>query len=634
MRLIYLYVKKFPPYSGAEFSLDSNVRCTYHDGLLDVESFKVLPDDFFSLRKREGVFGRMSCSALIGANGCGKTSFARFLQAIFFQDAKLEYVLVFEKGPHDLWVWYNLKKVKLRFGKCCYDGKAHEPISRLPEEYRIISQGVQDCFDVLYYSPHFTVGAPQFSNSDTFHDMSTAGLMRSDVNDLVTQVDDEPRMIGNNDAFDIRETNRILKFVVKLNQVNADLPARFRVSGLPRVKSVEVRWNDWARKELAAYFRNRARPMYENGVYAETPLHVQDERMAELLSFGYQGDFLTNVFVTFCGNCWRNFKTDKDVSSTDNRLGQAGYELVQCLRNDMEHDTIEHVHDSILNFVERFDKDFAMPLDMMLRKDQGGEYPLGKMFRLIVRLMNEFPRAFKKNGFTVDLGDSRMLKAFSELIDLHARSRWHADYLIYEFKPHLSAGTSSFLSLFARINDFYERYYARSGGDDPFVNPDSYSYAGPVHCGQVLILDEAETSLHPEWQQNLVKYVIWFFENFFPREKVHVIFASHSPILLSDIPSGNVHLFGPVRMAAGGADDLNNTFGANIHDLYRNKFFLPLGPMGNFAQEKINGALKSVASVLEKKHARLDDDSRCVLDVMGDRTLREYVDALKEGLSL
>lgn len=50
MRLIYLYAKKFSPYSGVEFSLDSNVRCNYCEGRLDIVSSKVLPDDFFSLK--------------------------------------------------------------------------------------------------------------------------------------------------------------------------------------------------------------------------------------------------------------------------------------------------------------------------------------------------------------------------------------------------------------------------------------------------------------------------------------------------------------------------------------------------------------------------------------------------------
>jgi hypothetical protein len=61
--------------------------------------------------------------------------------------------------------------------------------------------------------------------------------------------------------------------------------------------------------------------------------------------------------------------------------------------------------------------------------------------------------------------------------------------------------------------------------------------------------------------------------------------VTHSPFILSDIPKSNV-LF----LENGKPVDpmQENTFGANIHSLLKNGFFLSGMPMGDFAKQKIN----------------------------------------------
>ncbi|QIR75117.1 AAA family ATPase [Sulfurospirillum diekertiae] len=53
----------------------------------------------------------------------------------------------------------------------------------------------------------------------------------------------------------------------------------------------------------------------------------------------------------------------------------------------------------------------------------------------------------------------------------------------------------------------------------------------------VFLLDEIETSLHPNWQRNIVTMFVEIFKNY--QRKIHFIFASHSPFLLSDLQNEN-----------------------------------------------------------------------------------------------
>ena len=67
--------------------------------------------------------------------------------------------------------------------------------------------------------------------------------------------------------------------------------------------------------------------------------------------------------------------------------------------------------------------------------------------------------------------------------------------------------------------------------------------------------------------------------------------VTHSPFVLSDIPKQNV-LFLKEGLPTYSMQE--NTFGANIHSMLQNGFFLNGLPIGEFAKEKINELTKSL----------------------------------------
>lgn len=107
----------------------------------------------------------------------------------------------------------------------------------------------------------------------------------------------------------------------------------------------------------------------------------------------------------------------------------------------------------------------------------------------------------------------------------------------------------------------------------------------------LILLDEPENSFHPKWQQSFLNNLILFLKKSFPNYNFQIIIASHSPILVSDFPKRNIIFLdknrdGTCKVVDSIARD--NTFGANIHSLYRNSFFLEGLPIGEFAKNKIN----------------------------------------------
>lgn len=106
----------------------------------------------------------------------------------------------------------------------------------------------------------------------------------------------------------------------------------------------------------------------------------------------------------------------------------------------------------------------------------------------------------------------------------------------------------------------------------------------------IILLDEPDLQLHPEWQQKFISLLLDLLYAYFPKVKFQIILTTHSPILLSDIPRKNVIFINknPDGKSVVCSDlNLKETFAANIHTLYNNSFFLDGVPIGEFAKHKI-----------------------------------------------
>lgn len=105
-----------------------------------------------------------------------------------------------------------------------------------------------------------------------------------------------------------------------------------------------------------------------------------------------------------------------------------------------------------------------------------------------------------------------------------------------------------------------------------------------------IVLEEIELYYHPELQQQFVKYLIDNLDqmNLEGIEGIHVLIVTHSPYVLSDIPKSNVLAL--KKLEAEPEENLS-TFGANIHDLLKNSFFLSDGSIGKFAQWEVGHIL-------------------------------------------
>jgi len=121
-----------------------------------------------------------------------------------------------------------------------------------------------------------------------------------------------------------------------------------------------------------------------------------------------------------------------------------------------------------------------------------------------------------------------------------------------------------------------------------------------------ILLEEIELYFHPEMQRNYVRYLRQSIIRLGLTRirKINICFVTHSPFILSDIPHKNVMF---LKIIDGNAQQTNlnkKTFGANIHDLLADGFFMENGFCGELAMERINETIQFLNINKEIKEVR------------------------------
>lgn len=190
--------------------------------------------------------------------------------------------------------------------------------------------------------------------------------------------------------------------------------------------------------------------------------------------------------------------------------------------------------------------------------------------------INDFARNMGDHGIKSQFSTFYFLascneKSMTDFYMLFRATTFGADYLSFQWDG-LSSGEYNLLNMYSRI----------------------YSLCNKVKDQKAIILmiDEADLSYHPKWQQKFMKSLVSFLNKFYSKQHIQIIVATHSPIMLSDALMGNV-----VFLNRESGKDLENTFGANIYDLYRDGMFLEkdgLGIIGTYAADKIRDVMKKL----------------------------------------
>lgn len=171
---------------------------------------------------------------------------------------------------------------------------------------------------------------------------------------------------------------------------------------------------------------------------------------------------------------------------------------------------------------------------------------------------------------------------------------------------------------------------------------DDYKETGKMSVIQYrymnLILDEVELYFHPEMQRRFLHLLLKSIQsvNFRHLKGVNILFATHSPFILSDIPASNILRLGDEKERAQ-----RNTFGGNIMEMLSDTFFMD-SSIGEIARNEIKTiALMNVqaSNTGKEKRKKLSLEYKAkksrfkyVASIIGDSFLKSIVDKMLKDI--
>lgn len=239
-----------------------------------------------------------------------------------------------------------------------------------------------------------------------------------------------------------------------------------------------------------------------------------------------------------------------------------------------------------------------------------------------LRQMMKFSNKQGHLKFEVPLFERQIIEEM--LINCHSSC---FEYIILTFSLNrLSSGEKAMLQTYARFYWLIDRYknelsYRSFGFSDSGYHIDHFK----LKKNLLILIDEGELFLHPNWQRaylyNIINLFHELFKDFKEVRHIQIILSSNSPFVISDLPKENIILMENKDGACHVLDESAkfDTFGANIHMLLSNAFFMSNGVIGEFAKNKINEAIHLLRSDNCEENK---DEIQYIINIIGEPVIR------------
>lgn len=158
----------------------------------------------------------------------------------------------------------------------------------------------------------------------------------------------------------------------------------------------------------------------------------------------------------------------------------------------------------------------------------------------------------------------------------------------------------------AKIRLFAELYYSINNKKNKDLN-EQY---------KLIVIDEADLYLHPEWQRTFISELIEFLSHEFNKDNLQVIVSTHSPIIISDFLSDDIISLNKEHGRVKAAKSLG--FGTQISDLYLSGMHLK----STFGEH----SKKALTTLLEKgKASELNAEDMALIKTINNENIQQMI---------
>lgn len=564
IRLHYIWFKKYGCYENQGINLSQKYNFSYapQSNAISVTKNKEYIDGFFGKN--------IDVAAIVGQNGTGKTTLLQFISRLKSGDfIDTECVIVCEidskfwagryiqennQITHDELPIKGLPENKCLYYYPWYNRPSDE--SRFPfgSDMRFIY--MTEMFNPSQYAPSYA-GGDDLSFAGTLYDQTTNGEEEKHIQNPVVK-------------YIHRITDRQLEFLSK----GRDFVEQFHIN-YPQYISISPSYDAEALTKL--YYEVEFKEKIKGDIYNSQNYKISQRKSKRIIGISkntwdeYSKAILMNIISSFGYYTNMTYENKEQLLSLINR----------CYVQDASlWDKTINLLNEICNSSEEYNQ--------WLNSKRGNK-PIS--FHVDAKPYIEFMKCFSKildeqsrnNDYDYRVYISTQnFKYIKTLHDSYKKCTQIVDFL--SFSWGLSSGENLLLNQYGKLMHLL-KYDSNKG---KYYLPEDVNSDNSV-SNAVIMLDEAEVSFHPEWQRIYFNAILEFIKANICSQETHVqlIIATHSPIILSDIPKQNTVFLKRADNGSTICVEGEETFAANIFSLYRNAFFLSESEIGAFAESKL-----------------------------------------------
>lgn len=528
-----------------------------------------------------------SVTSLVGMNGTGKSSVLEFIKSINNYDFHLfpyKFLAIFridkDKSNEFVIIHHNNLPFDVESKKGLPANCTISKVVLLSE----ISIGQKvPLYRTIYLSNILEVNSTRFTDINTdpnqLDDISSTALLNSDV---VKKLNKEARFTFEDcyHSFRLMECKRQVNFIL-----NKD---KYKMVKLRLPEFVEVQPDLFYEAEVLEALKNQ-----NFGLIVK--LFSQVEKPISDLKEKFCFNLHKSVFYYLI----RYFMLEAPSASVDIfRLTDKAFS-----NNNVSNDRIKGLIQSIINAFTQVNVD---------------DKTIGK-YKNILSVLN-YADSLSSDNFMHGLNTNPIL-----ILNLDENKDFFTNYsnglfitgylnLDWRFKKYstgeLSSGEKAMFSIFSRFHDLQKKYteYTQYNAEN-----------------LVILIDEGDQLLHPEWQREFLFYLFDFLPKVFSNtNSIQIVITSHSPFITSDLPRYCILYLekdedGITKVIKG--TEKPHTLGANIHQLYRDSFYMPNSMMGEFARTKIDELIREVQAIKSFENIEQKENYLKRAEMIGERFL-------------
>lgn len=586
--LLYLWIDEFRGFKNENINFNPNWQFHYtkKSQTIAIDQTNSLPQNFF---------GDNVCnvSAIVGANGAGKSSLIEYLLRYGLSEYYYGENILIAIWKIDEQVYDNVKNESFIQAKYYIIHNEQAPI----QDLRYINtkqKFIVDTFafrEILSEEDHlnavmaskYTDKNKQFFysnlvdlNSDPIYsfkgnNLSTSNLMNGGESyDYYKNQDNKPLFSRGNEIAVHLTLDLLRQIKLVLSNFKSPFP-------LPKEIWIHPSYHHIRAIENKINKQGTTKAILENvyTIYNAIKFHVEDQ---------LDGYYWLSIF------CYILEKEDFSRYHFENKDSETLSLDIKSLAQQINENRITHNDDDILFPIQQFINKYKQ------------SHNLGFLDNLSTFLSK---LSYQPINHRISIGNW--------ILETNDKSQLWEEFktLLKESPPHLldimnfswrtmSSGETAFLTLFAR---FYDQKEVINEGN------------------AMIFIDEGEQGFHPQWQKEYLSTLLAFFNNkdIF-NGNIQLFLTSHSPFLLSDLPKENIIFLDKeikyddqVSFKAVSGVNKAGTFGANIHTLFSDSFFIKNGIIGEFARKKIDEAFRILIQLKRNGHNDIKEEKKIEL---------------------